>query len=551
MSDHDLPGRVRLLGGELPTWSDLTSAWGPARHGAQVPVLLAALAGRSRVLVAGPHEPDLLTAVADAIDGELTCLVRSIPDARLLGEAFDPVADGSRVRIVCGSLDRYDETGYDAVVALDDVGRLYSTEGPEPAFGTALADLRRLLAPDGVLVVMVDNELGVHRLTADVQPEADQSEPAWSRPPAADDTRPRGLAELAERFGSGAAIWPVYPLPSAPVVAWGPAAGSVDRSEHAGLFAALSDPAARSLERVRPSADVASLMRRVWRSGRLPEFAAGWLVVAGPAAGSGAGPGAARGEVVAWLVGDQGEPVAVRLADGRPVLPDGSEVPAGRLLSDVLTQAVVAPDQAALRSAIRGYADWLATLTDVAPAAADRVVLGTGGEHRLLALGGPGPVPVAKTADEQLLVAVADLVRRVERHGYRRTWPSHLTPAEAVAWVAAMRGEPVPDDVVRRVAAEAGLDRPLAPDAGVPAAVAVAVERFEESNASRARWFETRLKSAEKQLAAAWSELDKARRQASGATAESPRTMRIGRAVRAPLRRAKRLARRVVCRVRR
>jgi hypothetical protein len=566
MSDHDLPGWVRLLGGEMPTWSDLTSAWEPARRGAQLPVLLAALAGRSRVLVAGPHEPDLLTAVADAIDGELTCLVRSIPDARLLAEAFDTVADGSRVRVVCGSLERYDETGYDAVVALDDVGRLYSTEGPEPAFGTALADLRRLLAPDGVLVVMVDNELGVHWLTADVQPEADQSEPAWSRPPAADDTRPRGLAELAERFGSGAAIWPVYPLPSAPVVAWGPAAGSVDRTEHAGLFAALSDPAARSLERVRPEADVASLMRRVWRSGRLPEFAAGWLVVAGPAAGpaagSGAGPGSARGEVVAWLVADQGEPVAVRLADGRPVLPDGSEVPAGRLLSDVLTQAVLAPDQAALRSAIRGYANWLATLTDVAPAAADRVVLGTGGEHRLLDLGGPGPVPVAKTADDQLLVAVADLVRRVERHGYRRTWPSHLTPAEAVAWVAAMRGEPVPDDVVRRIAADAGLDRPLAPDTGVPAAVAVAAERFEESNASRARWFETRLKTAEKQLAAAWSEVDKARRQGPRATAgntrlgerlkaaESFRTMRIGRAVRAPLRRAKRLARRVVRRVR-
>ena len=118
--------------------------------------------------------------------------------------------------------------------------RLYSTEGPEPAFGTALADLRRLLTPDGVLVVMVHNELGVHRLTAEVQPEADQSEPAWSRPADADDTRPRGLADLAEQFGPGAAIWPVYPLPSAPVLAWGPAAGSVDRTEHAGLLAARS-----------------------------------------------------------------------------------------------------------------------------------------------------------------------------------------------------------------------------------------------------------------------------------------------------------------------
>src|SRR4051812_14605292 len=96
MSDHDLPGRVRLLGGEMPTWSDLTSAWEPARSGAQLPIVLAALAGRSRVLVAGPHEPDLLAAVAGAIDGELTCLVRSIPDARLVSEALDTEAGDGR-----------------------------------------------------------------------------------------------------------------------------------------------------------------------------------------------------------------------------------------------------------------------------------------------------------------------------------------------------------------------------------------------------------------------------------------------------------------------
>ncbi|MFF5296972.1 hypothetical protein [Paractinoplanes globisporus] len=558
MSDHDLPGRVRLIGGEMPTWSDLESAWEPARSGAQLPILLAALAGRSRVLIAGPHEPDLIAAVAGAIDGELTCLVRSIPDARLLGETFDADAGDGRVRIVCGSLERFDDTGYDAVVALDDIVRLYSTEGPEPVFGTALADLRRLLTPDGLLVVMVNNELGVHRLTAEVQPEADESEPAWTRPADSDNSRPRGLADLAEQFGPGAAIWPVYPLPSAPVVAWGAAVGSVDRTEHAGLLAALSEPATRSLERARPTADVASLMLRVRWSGRLPEFAAGWLVVAGP----GADRSPAPDDVVAWLATDQGEPFAVRLADGSPVLPDGSAVPAGWLLPDVLAQAVVAPDQAALRSAIRGYADWLATLSDVAPAPAGRVVLDAAGEHRVLALGGVGSTSVAKTADEQLLIAVADLVRRVERHGYRRTWPSHLTPAEAVAWVAAMRGTPVPDDVLRQVVAETGLDRPLDPRSGEPIAVEAAAERFEESNASRARWFETRLKAAETQLTTAWVEVEKARRayrelarvdnarlrnrlKTAAKEAAPPGAKRIGRAVRTRLGRVKRLTRRL------
>ncbi|MFB9236720.1 hypothetical protein ACFFWC_14355 [Plantactinospora siamensis] len=557
MSDDQLPGRVRLFGGELPTWSDLTSARGPARRGAQLPIVRAALTGRSRVLVAGPHDPDLLSALAESTDGELTCLVRSIPDARLVAEAFDAAAAGDRVRVVCGSLERYDERGFDAVVALDDVGRLYSTEGPEPIFDTACADLRRLLAADGVLIMMVDNELGLHWLTADVQPEADQSEPAWTEPATADDTRPRGPAELAERFGAGAAVWPVYPLPSAPVLAWGPAAGSVDRTEHAGLLAALSDPAARSLEAERPSAPVASLMRRVWRAGWQAEFAAGWLVVAGA--------GSAPDDVVAWLAGDRDEPVVVRLAGGRPVLPDGSAVPAGRLLSEVLRQAVVAPDQGALRSAVRGYAGWLGTLTEVAPAGADRVVVGGDGEHRPLALGGPAAGPAAKTADEQLLVAMVDLVGRAERHGWRRTWPSHLTQVEAVGWVAAMRGEPLPAELVARIAAEAGLGRPLAGApagttrsgaadlagaAGVPVAVVAQAERFEESNASRARWFETRLKTAEKQLAAAWKELDRARRQGYR-PAESSGPAQLRRVVRAPLGRAKRLAGRVVRRIRR
>jgi hypothetical protein len=114
----------------------------------------------------------------------------------------------------------------------------------------------------------------------------------------------------------------------------------------------------------------------------------------------------------------------------------------------------------------------------------------------------------------------------------------------------------VPDDGVRRVAADAGLDRQLAPAAGIPAAVAVAAERFEESNASRARWFETRLKAAEKQLAVAWGEVEKARRQASAAARTTDRLKAaayrtpIGRALQPSLRRAKRLARRVVRRVR-
>lgn len=545
MSDQQQPEPVRMIGGELPTWSDLRSAWEPARRAVQVPILSPVLASRSRVLVAGPHEHDLIVALAHAVAGQLTCLVRSIPDAEMLAETLAPAG----VRIVCGSLERYDETGFDAVVALDGIGRLYSTEGPEATFATALADLRRLSTPDGVLAVMVDNELGLHRLTAPVQPEADHSAPAFARPPGADDTLPGNLADLTALWGTGAAIWPVYPLPGAPAVAWGPAAGSVDPSEYGGLFAALCAGPARTLAVRNPSADANLLLRTVWRSGHLPDLAPGWLVVAGEGAG-------AADDVVAWTVAAQGETEAVRLAGSRPVLPDGSDVPAGQLLSELLLQAAVAPDQAALRSAVRGYANWLAEQPEPAPATADRVVVGPDGIHRLLPVGSAAG-PEAKTADEQLLVAIADLVREVESHGYRRTWPSYLTPAEAVSWVAAMRGDPLPADLVQQAAMSAEPE----PAAATVSAVQEVKARFEESNASRARWFETRLQSAEKQLSVAYRELDQVRLRVAQAEIEKSqisgrlkamqrsRTMRVMRAVRHPLRTGKRVGKRTARRV--
>jgi hypothetical protein len=541
VSDHEPPEPVRMIGGELPTWSDLGSAREPARRGVQIPILSPVLRSRSRVLLAGPHEPDLIVALADAVAGRLTCLVRSIPDAQMLAETLGPAG----IRVVCGSLERYDETGYDAVVALDGIGRLYSTEGPEATYAAALADLRRLSTPSGVLAVMVDNELGLHGLTAPVQPEADHSESAFARPPGADDSLPGNLADLIALSGTGAAIWPVYPLPGAPAVAWGPAAGSVDPSEYGGLFAALCAGPARTLAQRNPAADAGLLLRRIWRSGHLADLAPGWLVVTGVDGGA--------DDVVAWTVASQGDAEVVRLAGTRPVLTDGSGVPAGQLLSDLLLQAAVAPDQAALRSTVRGYAGWLAHLSEPAPATAERVIVGADGSHHLLTVGSAAG-PAAKTADEQLLVSITDLVREVESHGYRRTWPSYLTPAEAVSWVAAMRGEPLPADLVQQVAISAEPE----PAAPVTAPVVQEVRaRFEESNASRARWFETRLRSTEKQLSVAYRELDQARLRVAQAEAEktrinarfkalqSSRTMRVMRAVRHPLRTGKRVARRV------
>ena len=532
MTDHDVPANVRLVGGEMPSWSDLDSPWPAPSAGAQLPVVTAALDGRSRVLLAGPHQPDVVRAVLD-VAGQVTCLVRSIPDARRLAEDFE----GDKLDVVCGSLERCPADGYDAVVALDDVLRVYSTEGPEPVFANAVADLRRLLAADGVLVLAVENELGVHRLSGWTQPETDDSDAAWTPPVSDDPTRPRTAAELVDRSGGSGTVWPLSPHPVAPVVLWGPALATVDRTAYTGLHAAIAELAAAALPAGPTVTDPGLLLRRAWRSGLVGELAAGWLVVSDPAAGG--------ADLLAHLPGGR----LLAGADGIVSYdgPAGAQVvPAGELVSDLLLRAALLPDQARLRSELTSYAEWLA---EHPSAAADRVVRAEDGTYAELPAFAPGE-------GQSLLGTAAALVARVERYGYRRTWPSYLAPAEAVGWVVAMRGTPADEGAVRAAAEAHGLT-PVEP-ADVPLDEAPVAQRLRERadrNVSRARWLEDKLKTAEKQLASlrqksgSTAELDtlrkdKARLQKDLAKLRSSRTMKIGRAVLSPAKAARRMLKR-------
>lgn len=514
MSDHDVPESVRLIGGEMPTWSDLDSPWPVPGAGAQLPVLTEALTGRSRVLLTGPHGPDLVAAV-QAMSGELTCLVRSIPDARTLAETFD----GEKLQIICGSLERYaGDADFDAVVALDDIGRLYSPEGPEPVFETALADLRRVVASDGVLVLAVENDLGVHRLTGWSTPETDQSTAAWVPPIGSDASRPRSAD--AARDLVGGTVWSAYPHLAGPTVLWGPAAGRVDPTAYAGVFAAAATDAARALEERPLTTDPHLLLGRIWRTGYLAESAAGWLIVAG---------GNGSDDVVA-TVSDE----TIRLGPDGPLFAGDRELSPGRLVSDVMMQAIVAPDQAGLRSVLTAYDQWLNRYV-ASPVTADRVVLDQDGECAVLL---PSTTVSELTAEQQLVTDVAELVNRAERYGYRRTWPAHLTRPEAVAWVVAMRGRPADPAVIEQVVPAIG------PVADTPAA-REQLERSAESNASRARWFEDKLAAAEKQLAPLREEIARLKQDLAKAGKPAPaKPSRVRRAARHPIRTARRVLKR-------
>ncbi|BCJ44013.1 hypothetical protein GCM10010168_68160 [Actinoplanes ianthinogenes] len=160
---------IQLIGGEMPDYAEqLPPAGGPLlRH------LVEHLPTGARVLLAGPHDPGLVAALAPG--RELTCLVRSHPDA-LAQDARDVPG----VRILCGTLPKLTETDrYDAVLALDGVARLCSPEGPQLDWLDAVRALKRVLRPGGALLLTVENELGVHRLVDPGAATAARTEDAW------------------------------------------------------------------------------------------------------------------------------------------------------------------------------------------------------------------------------------------------------------------------------------------------------------------------------------------------------------------------------------
>src|ERR1700761_7652562 len=83
---------LRRIGGEMFAWSDRDPRRGPAvPGGAVLRYLLAGLAGPGRtVLVAGPHDDDLVSGLA-AAGATVSWLVRSLSDAELAARTHPEV----------------------------------------------------------------------------------------------------------------------------------------------------------------------------------------------------------------------------------------------------------------------------------------------------------------------------------------------------------------------------------------------------------------------------------------------------------------------------
>lgn len=433
---------VRLIGGEMLGFSDLDGTPGPVRGPALAP-LVTALAGR--ILVVGPHAPTLVDEVPSQ---DLTILVRAAADAESFAARY---ADRPGVTVCCGAPEKLADH-FDTIVALDGVARLCSAEGAQLGWAAAVELLLGLLRPGGLLLLGVENHLGVHRLAA-LPPSPTDAD--WSPVADYDPTRPAGLANVLSHLAAlglaPAATFAAYPTPVAPAALLGPALLADDKVTGfvaASLTRRASDGIAT--EHGALLADPARLALRALRHGAAADLAPGWIFAAHRAPAS--APEAVRTPEIEpaaagrpdTVVAGGGWPDAVVAGDGGRwvVTPNraggwvrrgagvpGSDelgdavVPTGRTLEDLLIAATLGRDLPAVRELLVVWESGAA-----AGVPADQVVVGADGGLTALAAG--------EEPDAALVEFAATLVRG----GFAHPWPAPGGVVDIAGHLAVMAG---------------------------------------------------------------------------------------------------------------
>jgi hypothetical protein len=347
---------VQLIGGELPTWSDLRR---PLPGGP----LIDALAERtvpigSRVLLAGPHQAGLVELLLDRT-AHLSCLVRSVPDAEELGRQW---ADAAGFSVLCGSLDMMDQAhSFDAIIAIGGLHRLGSPDGSPLTWAESLQRINGMLAPGGVLLLGIDNPLGLHRLVTP-QPVPDQP---WESAP--DQTLPSpSELDVTRCFAAFPDSAEPAVLLSVDLLAQRIPAGDVRSTL---ISAALTSGFASK----HVLCDPRRLAATALGCGQLPALAPGWIVVSGavladlPAglAGDGHGHWGTHWELRQTTDGWERNDVRPSTAGtaGRVIREPKrlhGQIPAGSSLEVELLNVCANADTPALRRMLRVYGSWLA-----------------------------------------------------------------------------------------------------------------------------------------------------------------------------------------------
>ncbi|WBB89519.1 class I SAM-dependent methyltransferase [Verrucosispora sp. WMMC514] len=460
---------VTLPGGEMLAWSDRTD---PADDGPLAALVARLVPAGARVLLAGPHGPALLDALART---RLTCLLRGYPDATAVAGRVDRV-------LVTGPRGLPAGEEYDVVIAGAGLEAIESVEGDPLGWDALLARLVAAVRPGGDLLLRLDNPLGVHRLVAAESWYAGRGDAEWTVGGVLDAARPANLAQVRERLTAAGmragTCYAGYPRPDLTTALL--AVDELARRTTSGLFDAVLHAACTDGYTGRfVLADPARLAVDALHAGRAADLAPSWLVLARrpatdpggadddagdplPRLGRpedpppGGGPdrlpvafvadATAGGTVVEVRDGPPGwhwhrtgvavptasadAPDAGRAAAHRdPAAPDGP-VPDGRLLRSLLLDGCLRRDTALLRRLLRGYADWLDGQAEqgrlagaVALAGADDLVV-DGDRWGVLDRGwrADAPLPVDVVLARTLWRFAADLLTG----GYAHPWTSTL-----------------------------------------------------------------------------------------------------------------------------
>ncbi|HEY0534056.1 MAG TPA: hypothetical protein VGD29_20930 [Actinoplanes sp.] len=457
---------MRLMGGEMTAFTETRSPAG----GALYRYLADQLPAGAEVLIAGPHADDLVETLAAR--AQVTCLLRSQPDAMEL--------DAKGLDVQCGTLSKLtDVERYDVVVALDGLDRLCSAEGPQYDWSETLQALKRTLRPGGLLLLAVENELGVHRLVDPSSPTAAQDDAAW-QPLGEFDSKPGSPKRLTARLAAeGLAVdWlgAAWPVPDAPTLIATPDAledGPVDA-----LAAVAASAVSRAYEKRSVLSDPRRLAAAAVRGGLGAELAAAWLVVAYRAPRPGAVlnlPPVLIGADSIVALGPDGAAGWTRRAL-RGDAPEGP-LPSGRLLEELLLGAALRHDLPTLRRLLTG---WMAALPR---ATADNVVV----DHDRFARLDPA---APETGD-----ALRRFGQTLFGGAYPHPWPAvtDLDTLTAILRGAAglPAGAPVP----------AAADGPPAPDSRREHEEQIRALRRQLADAvSQAQWYEAELAKRDDRL---------------------------------------------------
>jgi SAM-dependent methyltransferase len=462
MLGADSVAGVDLTGEEMLEWTDM-----PSREARKSSVLAYAvgklLAPGGRLLLAGAHDAEFIRGLADA-GASIDLLLRGLADAQAARIEHADIP----VKVHCGSLNTFSETGYDAVVALGGVAVLAT---PEQALSwpDAIAALRRAVRPGGTMVVAVPNTFGLDRV---VDPRHGVRDTNDDWPSGAPERTADGLADVLGTLDLANvrtfALFPDLDAPTA-VIERGLLAGGPDARGLATVVAATW-----TFQQDRPAVtDPRRLARDAIRAGLGCELAPAWLFVgeAGsqqPAEAQLAGPVAfvdlpllepdltvvqsLQPEVTG---GWRREPLGARLprVAGRltrsPDLLQGT-VAAGESLEELLIDACGRHDLATVRALLIRYAQWLDE-SGLPPsglpfASLDNVVDTGLGLHLIdpsWSYAGQVTAPVAATK------AMLRFARRLQSGAYEHPWPVGATQERLAVTLATTAGLTVSEQDVR------------------------------------------------------------------------------------------------------